>query len=115
RRPRASSSAPIAAEESPLPRPDSTPPVTKMNFLGRAFMGNSFGKLTDPRRAVAVESVADADRMDGHEWLRQPRGREIPGRERLARRGGRGDGERARFETQVDGLHAPPVGVRDHL
>jgi hypothetical protein len=35
RSPRASSSAPVDAEARPLPRDESTPPVTKMNFVGR--------------------------------------------------------------------------------
>jgi hypothetical protein len=33
RMPRASSRAPMAAEERPLPSDESTPPVTKMNFF----------------------------------------------------------------------------------
>src|SRR5438093_12383170 len=48
RRPRASSSAPIDAAASPLPRDDTTPPVTKM-YLGGTVTA-PFWIVVPPRR-----------------------------------------------------------------
>src|SRR4029453_8715420 len=56
-RPGASSTAPRDAHESPLPSDDSTPPVTKMNLVGRLLIvpplfGSSHDRPT-PRCCVA--------------------------------------------------------------
>src|SRR4029453_1638367 len=55
RRPRASRSAPIDAEATPLPSDDTTPPVTKMNFVFDPLFVMHTPRRTDPRdRAPAA-------------------------------------------------------------
>src|SRR5262245_4374994 len=50
-RPRASSNAPIDAEATPLPRDDTTPPVTKMNLvlLASLLMTHLHPRVSPPR------------------------------------------------------------------
>jgi hypothetical protein len=75
-------------------------------------MGSSFTKLTDSCGPVAGEGVPDADLVDRNERLRQRRRREVAGGERFVGRRRGAAADRARFETQVDGLNAAPVGTR---
>jgi hypothetical protein len=46
-RPRLSSNAPIAADASPLPRDESTPPVTKINFVSFAIFSSLTVRVKD--------------------------------------------------------------------
>src|SRR5262245_2771414 len=116
RSPRASSSAPIDAEASPLPSDESTPPVTKMNLVALSAV------MLPPSRpsahldaAVAPEAVLDPHVVDRDEGLRQ----RIPGEEADARHLARrldlarlaGDP----LEAEVHGVDAPAIGVLDHL
>src|SRR4029450_6823704 len=77
RRPRASRSAPIDAEATPLPSDDTTPPVTKMNFVFDPL----FAMPTPPRQsgpARAPEAVGDHHRRHERKTVAQSRSRGGP-------------------------------------
>src|ERR671937_634109 len=73
RKPRASRSDPIQAEASPLPSDDTTPPVTKMYFVGTASLLAGLEQVSNildfrlPVAALAVEPpIAEPIQHLGH-------------------------------------------------
>src|SRR5262249_27125255 len=114
RSPRASSSAPSDAEESPLPSDDSTPPVTKMNLVGRLVIAPP-SPASSHERLGSRPGVAHANRMNRHERLRERVDGEKAAFECLVGRAERALRTGDSFKTQVDRVNAATVAVVDHL
>src|SRR5947208_10543433 len=80
RRPRLDSRAPSELAVSPLPREETTPPVTKTNFVGWELWRSPRSRVPDGRptgndRNTAGVLDRPGPRVDGH----LPTRREVPG------------------------------------
>src|SRR5947209_9061982 len=108
RRPRLDSSAPSELAVSPLPSEDTTPPVTKTNFVGWVLCR----RLSFPYRSRVLDGRSTGTHRNTAVVLRPVRRGTAPSL-RGARRGGR-QPDRERHEDGGRGGRHGDAGVVDH-